>query len=431
MSQSGIYSTTGGSTTGAVLTVTGNLGGAVSPDVGGNLTVSGLNGFVTTGTPGSNLLSLSNYRNVSNYVVSNDGLSEYSTIQSAIDQAVTDGADANNPALVWIYPGSYAESVAFADYVFVAAALDEVYIFGNCSYFCAGLLSISNINFLSSNASPALDVSGSGVLNIDSGQITANTGIGLSITGSVNTTLVNTTLVAPNPGSYYLSMDGGLLTSFGGYYINNDTQNDIVNFSIISLISTSCLNAGFFLQSGSSLSALSCYFVDSQTILPNLTLDNDASANVYSCVFSSANNTGYFVQGGGSFTYDNITPTATATELDPSLTLNGGTEITARQNASTTIAQGVTYIVDAAGPIVFTLPGIAQVGSFFKIIGYNGTYSIAQQAGQTIHQGASSSTTGVGGSLNATQQYTCVYLICTESPTDWVVVESSGTFILV
>ena len=58
MSQQGSLNVGGGGS-GSVLTVTGNTGGAVSPDVLGNLTLTGSGGITVTGTPGTNSLDIS------------------------------------------------------------------------------------------------------------------------------------------------------------------------------------------------------------------------------------------------------------------------------------------------------------------------------------------------------------------------------------
>lgn len=58
MSQSGSYSSGGGGGGGALNTLTGNVGGAVSPSGGGNINVVGAGSITVTGNPGTNTLTI-------------------------------------------------------------------------------------------------------------------------------------------------------------------------------------------------------------------------------------------------------------------------------------------------------------------------------------------------------------------------------------
>ena len=57
MSQSGSYNTGGGGG-GGIITLTGNAGGAVGPDGGGNINVLGAGDVTVTGNPGTNTLTI-------------------------------------------------------------------------------------------------------------------------------------------------------------------------------------------------------------------------------------------------------------------------------------------------------------------------------------------------------------------------------------
>jgi len=74
-----------------------------------------------------------------------------------------------------------------------------------------------------------------------------------------------------------------------------------------------------------------------------------------------------------------------------------------------------------AGIVAYTLPAAAAVGDVIEVWGNSANgWSIAQNAGQTIHILGSSTTTGVGGSLASTTQYDCIRLKCTVTDTDFV-----------
>lgn len=99
---------------------------------------------------------------------------------------------------------------------------------------------------------------------------------------------------------------------------------------------------------------------------------------------------------------------------------------------SQAIAVDNGYIANNAGLVTFTLPASASLGDTFQIVGKGaGLFSIAQNAGQTIHYVASDTTTGAGGSLTAIEQYAAIEIVCTTANTDWTVLDSSGNFTVV
>jgi hypothetical protein len=59
MSQSGIYTSSGGVPVGSILTLTGNTGGPVGPDVSGNINLVGAGVISVTGNPGTDTLTIS------------------------------------------------------------------------------------------------------------------------------------------------------------------------------------------------------------------------------------------------------------------------------------------------------------------------------------------------------------------------------------
>lgn len=87
------------------------------------------------------------------------------------------------------------------------------------------------------------------------------------------------------------------------------------------------------------------------------------------------------------------------------------------------------YIANNAGLVTLTLPAAAVIGSIVRIGGKGaGLYSIAQNAGQTIHYGNQDSTTGIGGSIDATHRYDAIELVCTTANTDFLALSSVGNF---
>lgn len=85
------------------------------------------------------------------------------------------------------------------------------------------------------------------------------------------------------------------------------------------------------------------------------------------------------------------------------------------------------YITNLAGGVTVTLPNTAAVGSILRICGMAGLWVLAQNAGETVYFGNTNTTTGVGGSLTATNAGDCVELVCIVANVDWRVLSSIGT----
>lgn len=108
-----------------------------------------------------------------------------------------------------------------------------------------------------------------------------------------------------------------------------------------------------------------------------------------------------------------------------SITISGGgggyswTEVTGTTQA---MAVNNGYITNNAAQVDCTLPATASIGDTVIIQGKGaGGWKISQNAGQTIHFGGSDTTTGAGGSLESTQQYDSIELLCITANTDWAV----------
>jgi hypothetical protein len=86
------------------------------------------------------------------------------------------------------------------------------------------------------------------------------------------------------------------------------------------------------------------------------------------------------------------------------------------------------YVMDAGATLITaTLPAVSPFGTVIVVEGKgSGLWTIAQNAGQTIHFGAKSTTTGATGSLSSTGQYDSVELLCITANTDFKVRSSVG-----
>jgi hypothetical protein len=90
------------------------------------------------------------------------------------------------------------------------------------------------------------------------------------------------------------------------------------------------------------------------------------------------------------------------------------------------------YIANNAALVTLTLPDTAAVGDVVRVTGKGaGGWRIAQNAGETIYFGTSTTTTGAGGSLDSTQQRDTVELVCITADTEWNVLSSVGNITVV
>jgi len=83
-------------------------------------------------------------------------------------------------------------------------------------------------------------------------------------------------------------------------------------------------------------------------------------------------------------------------------------------------------------PAVMTLPVTAAFGTIIEITG-NSTdlYTIAQNANQQIQWDGLATTLGAGGSLQSTQPYQSIKLLCVEADLIWNVLSATGNFTIV
>lgn len=94
--------------------------------------------------------------------------------------------------------------------------------------------------------------------------------------------------------------------------------------------------------------------------------------------------------------------------------------------ATKSAAVNMGYITNRGGGVAYTLPAAASVGDVIRIAGYTGAWTLAQNAGQTIHFGNQDTTTGVGGSLASTDAGDSVEMVCVVTNNDFAIISSIG-----
>lgn len=96
-------------------------------------------------------------------------------------------------------------------------------------------------------------------------------------------------------------------------------------------------------------------------------------------------------------------------------------------NTTQSAAVNNEYTANAATLLTITLPATAAINDRIRVVGAGaGGWKVAQNSGQTIHLGSSSTTTGTSGYIASATIYDCVELICVTTNTDWVAI-AQGT----
>lgn len=97
------------------------------------------------------------------------------------------------------------------------------------------------------------------------------------------------------------------------------------------------------------------------------------------------------------------------------------------------MAVNTGYIANNAGTVTLTLPATSSVGDNIIVTGINNAtgWVIAQNVGNQIFFGASSTTSGTGGSLASTATRDTVHLVCVTANASWNVIASIGNITIV
>lgn len=119
-----------------------------------------------------------------------------------------------------------------------------------------------------------------------------------------------------------------------------------------------------------------------------------------------------------------------------SITINasgGGLTWTVVTGISQSAVANNGYIANNAGLVTVTLPATSAVGDTIAVTGINNAtgWKVAQNAGNQIFFGTSSTTSGTGGSLASSATRDTVYLVCMTANATWNVVNSIGNITIV
>lgn len=106
----------------------------------------------------------------------------------------------------------------------------------------------------------------------------------------------------------------------------------------------------------------------------------------------------------------------------------GGFTWTVVTGATQAAAANNGYIANNAAQTVITLPAVSAVGDKISVTGINNDtgWQIAQNAGNQIFYGTSTTSAGIPGSLTSSKIRDAVTLVCTSANANWQVISSIG-----
>lgn len=205
---------------------------------------------------------------------------------------------------------------------------------------------------------------------------------------------------------------GGELQIVGGNAISTSGASNIVTIDLVAPVSvpnggtglTTITDGGILLGSGTAAITVTAQPTDGQ-----LLIGSSGSDPVL----------GSLASAGGTIT---ITPGAGTINLEAVDQFPWNVE----SGTSANMAVNNGYIGNNAAGVTFTLPDTAAVGDIVRVTGLQASWTIAQNAGETIYFGNDATTTGVGGSLSSTNARDVVELVCVVANTDWQVLSSIG-----
>lgn len=216
-------------------------------------------------------------------------------------------------------------------------------------------------------------------------------------------------------GTTYTTTNGifTLATGTGTVTVSGDATNNAIN------IATGAAVKSLTLGSTNTTSSVTINTGSGGITIPSFTTTGAlVSTSAGLITDATASTTGFILASNGSSTAPSF----------QSMSSLGGFTWNNTTGSTQTMAVNNGYVSnDGATLVTFTLPATAAVLQRVSIQGAgSGLWTIAQNAGQTIHSNYVSTTTGVTGTVSSTNQYDSIDLICITANTDFAVRSIGG-----
>lgn len=388
----------------------------------------------------------------------------FTVIQNAINSASAAGG-----GTVYIYPGTYTESLTLAAGVSLIGSSpgdlqNAIIISGNHTFSGSGISSLQNLT-LSASSGDALIISGANnsVVQINNCAIAASSGH--AVTGS--STNLNSNFVANN-SKFTGSLSGLNFSGSSGVSLTNCSTQCITAGNTAFIMSgsnaASVNNSSFFMRTtggvaingvcvsigaGCSISSNKCSYSagsGSSAAFYFPALLGTASSIYDSFVIQDPS---YYAKAAGSgfgtLAYSYTTIVSGASVIDPNITVTtfqqrpsfaagGITTWQVVSGATQAISSGTGYIVNGGAGTTFTLPSSPSVGDVIAIVLNTGgvSWTISQSGSQRIRVGVYITTAGSGGSLSSYSLGDAITLVCTTAGANstWISYASQGNLLI-
>lgn len=251
------------------------------------------------------------------------------------------------------------------------------------------------------NAANSITISSTGASGIigTANQVLANGTSGSTQTGTVTLTTPQNIAPASSPTFNALTLTNPLTVINGGTGVNAFLANQILFAPTSSTIGQiASVNSATLVTNSIGVPAMTSSMTNGQIVIGS-TGATPAAATITAgpgvSIANGANSITISAVGGGI----------------------GWTEVT---GTTQTMAADSAYVSSNAGLVTLTLPLTAAFGSQLIVVGKGaGGWLIAQNAGQNIQVGTTSSTVGAAGSVASTNRFNSITLVCTTANTTW------------
>ena len=424
-------------TIGAILDLTGNVGGPVGPDGAGNINIVGANPITVTGNPVTNTLTISVGGTIASSYPTDAGiaipaagvlniLTQFATLGcgssvyfSAPGPANTvqlNVTDINHNTLIGELAGNLTLNSSDCVALGWRAGHDLTTGMSNV------LIGVSaGFHITGGSGNVAIGYEALASFTTAAAGRGSNTIVGSNSTGVLTTGAFNSSfgvLTAPflTTGSY---------NNFIGYhsgsnYLGAESSNILIN-NVGILGESNVIRIGT--QGAADQQQNTCFIAGISGV------NVGSIASVVSIATGSGQLGTTTIQSAGG----TITVTPGANTIDLSVAAGSGSLLWTREvGAAVPMVNGHGYINTNVGLTTFTLPALAAVGTQLAIMGESAAFwTIAQNGGQNIQFGNVSTTPGGGGSLTATNAFDSIWLICRVANTTWQVMSATGNIAII